>query len=175
MQWLTVDWDTKQQYKQVWPVEYVKVSLFFYRAMVLLVLNHCQRGSIRFCQRGSNSTLTTFFFFFVGREDPNNTTKRRPSSSRQTITFLNGVSLAGRSWPNIDCWLGSFVIFQGIRTSIAKEPYSIVIFRGGGERRYPYPCPPPHLDPRIIVCCCVRCILFCDEALGVLLDLQSPK
>ena len=35
-------------------------------------------------------------------------------------TPLNGVSLAGRCWPNIECWLGSFVIFQGILTSIAK-------------------------------------------------------
>ena len=28
--------------------------------------------------------------------------------------------------------LGSFVIFQGIRTSIAKKPYIFVIFLGGG-------------------------------------------
>ena len=27
--------------------------------------------------------------------------------------------------PNIDAWLGSFVMFQGIRTNIAKEPYMI--------------------------------------------------
>ena len=27
-------------------------------------------------------------------------------------------------------WLGSFVIFQGIRTSIAKKPYIFVIFKG---------------------------------------------
>ena len=25
----------------------------------------------------------------------------------------------GPKWPNIECWLGSFVIFQGILTSIA--------------------------------------------------------
>ena len=29
---------------------------------------------------------------------------------------------------NIDCWLGSFVIFQGIRTSFAKKPHSFVLF-----------------------------------------------
>ena len=34
-------------------------------------------------------------------------------------------------WPNNECWLGSFVIFQGIGTSIAKKPYIIVIFQGG--------------------------------------------
>ena len=38
---------------------------------------------------------------------------------------------------NIECWLGSFVIFQGIRTSIAKEPFSFVIFWG-----FQTPCPP---------------------------------
>ena len=41
--------------------------------------------------------------------------------------------LAGYQWPNIECLLGSFVIFQGIRTSIAKEPYIFVIFQGGGD------------------------------------------
>ena len=38
-------------------------------------------------------------------------------------------------WPDIESRLGigSFVIFQGIRTSIAKEPYSFVIFQGWGS------------------------------------------
>ena len=40
---------------------------------------------------------------------------------------LNGVSLACRWWPNIECWLGSFVIVQGIGNSIAKKPYIFVI------------------------------------------------
>ena len=31
----------------------------------------------------------------------------------------------------LGCWLGSFVILQGLRTSIAKKPYIFVIFRGG--------------------------------------------
>ena len=44
----------------------------------------------------------------------------------------------GRWWPNIECWLGSFVFVQEIRTSIAKKPYIFVIFQGG-----PDPCPPP--------------------------------
>ena len=52
--------------------------------------------------------------------------------------YLNGVSLEYRWCPNIECWLGSFVIFQGIRTSITKKPYIIVIFQGG-----PNPLPPP--------------------------------
>ena len=53
---------------------------------------------------------------------------------------LNGVSLAGRRWPNIECWRqGSFVIFQGTRTSIAKKHYIFVIFQGGSGP----PAPPP--------------------------------
>ena len=42
-----------------------------------------------------------------------------------------GVSLACRLWFNNECWLGSFVIFQGIRISIAKKDI-FVIFQGGG-------------------------------------------
>ena len=63
-----------------------------------------------------------------------NSTKSGQSSARQ----WNGVSVAGRWWPNIECWFGSFVIFQGIRTNIAKKPYIFVIFQGGGTD----PCPP---------------------------------
>ena len=38
----------------------------------------------------------------------------------------------------IECCLGSFVIFQGIRSSNAKKPYIFVIFQGG-----PDPLTPP--------------------------------
>ena len=31
----------------------------------------------------------------------------------------------------IECWLGSFMTFQGIPTSSSKETYSFVIFQGG--------------------------------------------
>ena len=51
---------------------------------------------------------------------------------------LNGVLLAGWWWPNIEYWLPSFVVLQGIRTSIAKKPYIFVI-------------PPPPLDPHMII------------------------
>ena len=34
----------------------------------------------------------------------------------------------------IHCWLGNLVIFLWIRTSIARKPYSVVVFfRGGGS------------------------------------------
>ena len=31
---------------------------------------------------------------------------------------------------HIECWFGSFAIFQGIWTKIAKKPYIFVIFQG---------------------------------------------
>ena len=40
---------------------------------------------------------------------------------------------------NIKCWLGSFVIFQGFRISIARKPYIFVIFQGGGGSGPPAP------------------------------------
>ena len=70
----------------------------------------------------------------------------RPASE----TPLDGVSLAGRWWPNIKCWLGSFVIFQGVRTSIARKPYIFVIFQGGGGSGPPVP-HPTLLDPHMII------------------------
>ena len=41
------------------------------------------------------------------------------------------------------CWRATFMIFQGIRTGIAKKPYTFVIFLSGGSRP-----PVPPLDPR---------------------------
>ena len=35
--------------------------------------------------------------------------------------------------PTLNTGYGGFVIFQGIWTSIAKEPYSFVIFQGGPD------------------------------------------
>ena len=40
---------------------------------------------------------------------------------RPAKRHFNCGSLEGQRWPNI-CWLGSFSIFQGIGTSIAKKP-----------------------------------------------------
>ena len=48
-------------------------------------------------------------------------------------------------WPNIEYWLGSFVVLQGIRTCIAKKPY-FCDFSGGPDALSP---PPPPLDPRM--------------------------
>ena len=81
------------------------------------------RGSRKFCQSGL--TLTTFFFRWWGVEGSK-------YHYKQAIIGLP-VSLACQWWPNIECWLGSFVIFQGIRTSIAKKPYIVVIFQVGTD------------------------------------------
>ena len=65
--------------------------------------------------------------FFNGerREDPN--TNIGPPAKRHC-----------RWWPNIECWLGSLVNFQGMRTSIARKPYIFVIFqRGSGPSCLP--------------------------------------
>ena len=74
----------------------------------------CMRGSRKFCLRR---------FFFLDDEG-------------ERIS----VSLPGQRWPNIECWLGCFVIFQAIRTSIAKKNYVLWFFR-----EVPTPCPPSPL------------------------------
>ena len=62
------------------------------------------------------------------------------ASDQPAHVHWNDISLAGRRLPNIECCLGSFVIFQGIWTSIAKKPFIFVIFQGGGGDLDP--CPP---------------------------------
>ena len=47
---------------------------------------------------------------------------------------------------DVECWLGSFKVLQGIQTSIAKKSYIFVIFQGGGSG------PPfPPLDPHMYI------------------------
>ena len=83
-------------------------------------------------------TLTTFFFSWWWEGGSKYNYKRAiidPPAKRH----LNGVLPVGPWWPNIGCWLGSFVVLQGIRISIAKKTIFFVIFKGGGVRT---PCPP---------------------------------
>ena len=73
--------------------------------------------------RGGPNLIILFFFLLLflveeGIED-------------QSIT-INGPSSARQQWPDIECWLGSFVNFQGIQTSTAKKTYIFVNFQGGG-------------------------------------------
>ena len=97
------------------------------------------RGSRKFFSDGG-PTLTTYFFCWWWERWFKYQYKRAiigPAAKRH----LNGVSLAGCWWPNIESLLGSCVILQGIRTSMAKKPYIFVIIRGWGAVRTP--CPPP--------------------------------
>ena len=56
--------------------------------------------------------------------------------------ILNGVLLADRWWPNIECWLGSFGIFIGSGPILLENPVFFVIFRGGGGGGGPDPLSP---------------------------------
>ena len=50
--------------------------------------------------------------------------------------------------PTLNAGLGSFVIFQGIRTSIAKK--KTIFFSGGPDPLFPHPLDPPmrpDIDP----------------------------
>ena len=130
---------------------------------------------------GGGPLLTTFFFSFVfleGREDPSQYHYKRAIIDPPAKRHLNGVSMACRYWPKIECWLGILVIFQAVWTSSTKKPYNFVTFRGGGVGSGP---PVPLLDPPMAherLCrWCVHttrsgCILFCVEA-QALLDVRK--
>ena len=104
---------------------------------------------VKFCQRGSNSDNVFFFvvfffsFFSSWRENGSKVPLRAGHHRPTSETPLNGVSLACRWWPNIEFWLGSFVIFQGIWASIAKKPIFLWFFTGVSGPH----APPPPLDP----------------------------
>ena len=79
------------------------------------------------------STLTFFFFLVDEGKEHLNTTESGA---------IFGPPVKRTPFYNIECWLGSFVIFHGIRTSINKETYSFVIFQAG-----PNHWSSPPLDP----------------------------
>ena len=92
----------------------------------------CVEGAVNHADsfiRGGPNLITFFFLFFFDDEwrKDQNTTISGSSSARQRKPLkwrFSGV-------PNIECWIGSFVIFKGTRTSIAKKPYIFVIYQGG--------------------------------------------
>ena len=73
-----------------------------------------------------------FFFFFKGEriQISLKAGHHRPASE----TPLNGVSLACRWWPNVECWLGNFENFRGSGPVLLLLRNSIFLwfFRGGG-------------------------------------------
>ena len=111
--------------KQIWIISWDSGTCTLY-----------MRGSRKFSRRGSDSDNVYFFYYFFSRwekiEDPNTTTLSGPPPASQR----NAIYMVFR-WRADDCpsWnAGSVPLgFQGVRTSIAKIPYIIVIVRGGGS------------------------------------------
>ena len=83
---------------------------------------------------------------------------------------LSGVSLECRWWPNIDCWLCSFVIFRGSGPVLLRNPIFLWFFRGGGGGVWT-PCPSLWISPwlwwegwipwhLIYACTVYRCLFY---------------
>ena len=101
---------------------------FLLHSQMFKLTKHSFLNSIRIW---SGSELWQSFFFFFKGERIQLSLKaghHRPASE----TPFNGVSLACRWWPNVECWLGCSENFRG---------FDLVLLRG------PDPCPP--LDPRM--------------------------
>ena len=92
-------------------------------------LSAFMRGS----RGGGGSTLTTFFQVNEGRrEDPNTTISGPPTTCQRNATWrFAGGPMVAQHWM-LDLYICSFVIFQGIRTSIALETLYFLIFSTGG-------------------------------------------
>ena len=52
-----------------------------------------------------------------GKEDPN--------TAKSGSLSVNDASMAGRCWPNIECWLCSFVIFRGSGPVLLRNPIAL--------------------------------------------------
>ena len=104
------------------------------------------RRSRKFCQRGSDFD-NGFFSVDKGRDDPN-TAISGPTSAHQR-----------NACRTFDCWLGNLVIFLGIRTSIARKPYSVVIFRWWGGVCTPIPSGSAHAHTHSLARAFTACLL----------------
>ena len=109
--------------------------------------------------------IWTVFLVYVGREDPSTTISGPLSACQQNAT--NGVSLAGRLWPCIKCWLGSLAIFQGTQTCIARKPYIFAVFFFGGDVLTPAPL-------WIHACILTNCFRFLKNHYNFQIYLQCP-
>ena len=112
-----------------------------------------QGPSHKFCHRTSNSDrfFCVFFFLFVyeGREDPN-ATLSRPSSALQRNTIWMELRWCADVGPTWNAGLVALWFFRGSRPVLLRNPIFLWFFRGVGTI-----CPPPPLDPRMV-------LLFCD-------------
>ena len=87
--------------------------------------------------------LWRFYFCWWGEERGSKYHYKRAIISQPAKRHLNGISLACRWWPNMECLLGSLLIFQGIRTSLLRNALIFLWFFKGWV---PDPLP---LDPPI--------------------------
>ena len=90
--------------------------------------------------RAYSATLTTFFLLFF-REEGIQIPLKAGHHHSPAKRHLNGVLLANRWRPNIECLLGSFENFENFRGSgqvLLRNPIFLWFFRGD-----PAPCPPP--------------------------------
>ena len=85
----------------------------------------------------------------VPREDQESFVRggRRAFIGPPAKRHLNGVSLACQWGPNIEYWLGSFVIFRRSGPVLLRNPICLWLFRGDWG---PDSLPPPPLDPRMV-------------------------
>ena len=124
-----------------------------------------------FLQRGPTIFIVfSYFFSWLGERGSKYNYKGAiigPSAKRH----LNGISLAGRWWPNTECWLVSFIALWFYRVSgpIAKKPYNVCDFSGG---RGPDHCSPPQ-DQRMGVHVVNTCITQCVRSL-IIFERSGP-
>ena len=111
------------------------------------------RGSRKFIQRGPS--LTTFFWSWWGMGGSKPHYIRAINGPANETP--NGVSLADRWWlSNIECWLGSFVIFRWCGPVLLKKPTFLwgFFFREGVRT------PGPPLDPSLTLQWFLYCTFY---------------
>ena len=90
--------------------------------------------------RGGGSTSDNGFF----RGGPNASrwgggqhqySYENPSIQLKTDHHLNCVSLVGRLWPNIECWLRNFVIFSRAWPVFLRKPIALWFSSWGGQQQ----------------------------------------
>ena len=92
-------------------------------------------GSRKFCQRGTPlTTIYSFILLFLvwWGEEWSKYHYKRAINGPPAKRHLNGVSLAGRWWSNIECWIGSFVVLRGSGPVLLRNP--LFLYFPGGSR-----------------------------------------
>ena len=111
-----------------------------------------------------------YFFSWWGIEDPN-----IPINGPPLVRQQNAIEMAFRwradAGPTLNAGLVALWFFQGILTSIAKNPYILWFFKGGPDPLS------PSLDPRLQNFNILACLCSCFDQFGYLLvkDPWYPK